>query len=76
MSVPTRVFRPAGRHMHRTTHTHGITGEIDSCWDFGGSLNYRKYSENGKSLPVIISPLHGSLVYQAPFFALPAITLV
>ena len=31
MSVPTRVFRPAGRHMHRTTHTHGITGEIDSA---------------------------------------------
>ena len=26
----------------------GITGEIHSCEDFGGSLNYRKCSENGE----------------------------
>ena len=32
-----------------------ITSEINSCGDFAGSLNYRKYSENGESLHVTIS---------------------
>ena len=40
-----RVFSaPPGSMLCRA----GITCEIDSCGDFGGSLNYRTYSKNGK----------------------------
>ena len=33
----------------------GITSEINSCGDFGGNLNYKKHSENGNSLQVILN---------------------
>ena len=42
-------------HMLKCEGAAEITGEINSCGDFGGSQNCRKYSENGKSLLVIMS---------------------
>ena len=51
--------------------TYGITGAIDSCWYFGGSLNHWSYSENGKSLPVIILRLLPPLSPHSPPPPLP-----